>query len=412
METVVLKLKSGQKAAVPEEITKVFQLKQYTPHIHFQAEEAGACLRASEVKPRLDRFIATFLQRQKCSVPDNWYLPQTKSDYGKIALHYQMHITTTGGIKRGEPAKWTAFFGDSRKTVHCEDSLQMLLTFPEQLTENVTVDGKAYTLPQLVEYVIPAFFALTCFGFRSTKGFGSYGIADGKNRQTDESYLLPFTECGVYYTLRMKGGIKADEQLKLIKTLSDMMKAGINFRGYYKGRIFRYFSEKSVGSDKAFVKHRVLNRARDNHQDSEEKKRYEHYVYSRALLGLAPHYEYRAGKNTGRKGKVTVSDKEKNIGRFNNPVHFIPNGNELILLPTVIPERMFDREFLFNGETIRTPKRGNNVQKGEFDLIAFLDYFMEQFNDAKDSQKEKNALQNLSYLQEKRIKKHFIRQES
>lgn len=34
-----------------------FTLKQHTPIIHFQHDQAGATLRASEVKPKLDKFI-------------------------------------------------------------------------------------------------------------------------------------------------------------------------------------------------------------------------------------------------------------------------------------------------------------------------------------------------------------------
>ena len=34
-----------------------FTLKQHTPIIHFQHDQDGATLRASEVKPKLDRFI-------------------------------------------------------------------------------------------------------------------------------------------------------------------------------------------------------------------------------------------------------------------------------------------------------------------------------------------------------------------
>ena len=37
--------------------TLKFTLKQHTPLIHFQHDQAGATLRASEVKPKLDRFI-------------------------------------------------------------------------------------------------------------------------------------------------------------------------------------------------------------------------------------------------------------------------------------------------------------------------------------------------------------------
>ena len=34
-----------------------FELKQHTPIIHFQHDQAGATLRATEVKPKLDRFL-------------------------------------------------------------------------------------------------------------------------------------------------------------------------------------------------------------------------------------------------------------------------------------------------------------------------------------------------------------------
>lgn len=41
----------------PFQIT--FTLKQHTPIIHFQHDQEGATLRASEVKPKLDRFLYT-----------------------------------------------------------------------------------------------------------------------------------------------------------------------------------------------------------------------------------------------------------------------------------------------------------------------------------------------------------------
>jgi len=34
-----------------------FTLKQHTPMIHFQADQSGATLRATELKPKLDRFL-------------------------------------------------------------------------------------------------------------------------------------------------------------------------------------------------------------------------------------------------------------------------------------------------------------------------------------------------------------------
>lgn len=34
-----------------------FKLKQHTPLIHFQHDQHGATLRASELKPKLDKFL-------------------------------------------------------------------------------------------------------------------------------------------------------------------------------------------------------------------------------------------------------------------------------------------------------------------------------------------------------------------
>src|SRR3990167_6963021 len=39
-----------------------FTLKQHTPIIHFQSEQSGATLRATELKPKLDKFITQRLK--------------------------------------------------------------------------------------------------------------------------------------------------------------------------------------------------------------------------------------------------------------------------------------------------------------------------------------------------------------
>lgn len=46
-----------------------FELKQHTPIIHFQARDIGATLRASEVKPKLDRFILTEIGKKHAQDP-------------------------------------------------------------------------------------------------------------------------------------------------------------------------------------------------------------------------------------------------------------------------------------------------------------------------------------------------------
>ena len=42
-----------------------FKLKQHTPLIHFQHDQTGATLRATELKPKLDRFLVEKFKKEK-----------------------------------------------------------------------------------------------------------------------------------------------------------------------------------------------------------------------------------------------------------------------------------------------------------------------------------------------------------
>lgn len=53
-----------------------FTLKQHTPLIHFQHDQAGATLRATEVKPKLDQFIIEKLLMEQ-NIRFDYYEPQT-----------------------------------------------------------------------------------------------------------------------------------------------------------------------------------------------------------------------------------------------------------------------------------------------------------------------------------------------
>lgn len=57
-----------------DEYSRSYILKQQTPMLHFQYNEQGVCLRASEVKPKLDRFIIKWLERKSIQIPTDWYI--------------------------------------------------------------------------------------------------------------------------------------------------------------------------------------------------------------------------------------------------------------------------------------------------------------------------------------------------
>ena len=70
-------------------------LKQHTPMIHFQHNESGATLRASEVKPLLDKFILTKLgngdirEGRLYAKKNNWLIDNEKN----YALNYKLSIS-------------------------------------------------------------------------------------------------------------------------------------------------------------------------------------------------------------------------------------------------------------------------------------------------------------------------------
>ena len=74
--------------------TLTIRLKQHTPLIHFQHDQEGATLRASEVKPKLDKYILTQLgggdyEKGKAEAKSKGWLVGKGEHY---ALDYKMRI--------------------------------------------------------------------------------------------------------------------------------------------------------------------------------------------------------------------------------------------------------------------------------------------------------------------------------
>lgn len=138
------------------------QLSAQTPLIHFQPKQAGATLRASEVKPKLDRFL---LQR---GVPGDVL---KKTLYSNTqAFRYKMKIEPVGekitriDLKNND---YSIFFGnikvpeEKRKYGILCDIKVTIICFYEEL--------KPYIAKNIED-----FFVVTNFGFMQNKGFGSF----------------------------------------------------------------------------------------------------------------------------------------------------------------------------------------------------------------------------------------------
>ena len=82
----------------------VIELKQHTPILHFQHGQQGATLRATEVKPKLDKFIHQVFERKKLSLNPDWLIGPDKR-----ALDDKMRIRLKG---EGRQEFWVRSISD------------------------------------------------------------------------------------------------------------------------------------------------------------------------------------------------------------------------------------------------------------------------------------------------------------
>ncbi len=375
-----------------------YLLVQQTPLLHFQYTQPGVALRASEVKPMLDRFMLSFIKEHNPDVPDSWYAKVPNGTMAK-PFNYKMSIRTDaepetaksnnlyfGNMGHDVPPAKALFFKCKNSNGNIVNGVRLeVVCFCEakaKLSASLSGCGlpDEFSLNELIGFVLPAFFALTCFGTRSTKGFGSFNV--GGRRLTDD-YIHLFVP--VFYKVSY-GTAKQSytDIMDDIWVISGLMKSGFNFgeNSYYKGRALVYLREKSdrnIGADKAFIKQRVLTDGQDRRKSSEDYIKYNDFRFVRAMLGLPQGYTFRASYNTTRKGSVKIAPARGNkVMRFASPVRFVPNGYDTYIVPVEIPGEMFGAEFNLNSKAIKTPS------EAEFNLIDFLDKFADAFkNDPK-----------------------------
>lgn len=147
----------------------IVKLKQNTPMVHFQAEESGATLRASAVKPALDKFLISLLGFAKTKP---WMHDTTNK-----ALNYRMtfqinpnnnpnnnEILENNKLKKGKP-----YFGKS-EGVLSKDLIMTIISEEEDLICEIKEN-------------IKDFFILNNFGIRGTKGYGSFQVYSINNER-------------------------------------------------------------------------------------------------------------------------------------------------------------------------------------------------------------------------------------
>lgn len=362
------------------------KLKQHTPVLHFQPD-AVAPIRATELKPKLDKFI---IANYHGKVPDEWFV---KTDNKVKALNYKMRIicNSTSQIqcqkdKNGKPIL-PMFFGDGKTPLIARDA-----------DNHNTVTIELFCLNKgLYDYINEKidwnlFFLTNNFGTRQDKGYGSFYPEDSHFNGSELPGHIVKTDNGVdyrvdsFFTVDDASGKQWDAVMKRIDRVARCMRSGINLDHegiYFKSLMFAYAKSKGLFWDKRVIKENFypkdLKNQRAEHPDSEELALPDgekpHNIF-RDFLGLSTFENWREPYHK----KITKKDSGRSISRFKSPLLFKPiwsNGQWFVfLLHREIPTLFFKGSFIVkdnDGNYIRDMRPYQN-----FSMSKYLNYIFDQ----------------------------------
>ncbi len=388
------------------------KLKQQTPMIHFQYHEDGATLRATEVKPKLDKFIINHCIENEIDY-DNWLL----GDKAHKALNYKMKIQVSGEAKITDNIS-KSYFGNMGLE-YTEDGYKKTVFYHGDI--NLTILSNLPKLIKKINELIGIFFLLHNFGTRQNKGFGSFQVTYKNGtivRLSPKEILSNYVKNYFYiknseykYRIKKRGFNREKEGYDIalddVKMIYGFMKSGYNFtkryneltrkmvpsdtpKDYFRGFIFRYFQRDKNGNiinDKAFIKQRILSTEHKNDIIGEKIIKGKEYRFVRAMLGLSGSIKFNHVN-----GRPEIFNYNKSaIERFQSPIFFKIIDEYIFIIPRNVPNEILDKNFYFSNsesdnehyepvekEKIKTPFK--------FNTYEFLKEFAADFN-KKDEKK-------------------------
>lgn len=416
---------------------KEYKLVQHTPLIHFQHSEPHACLRATEVKPKLDRFLIEQLEKDDRFGDGRWK-KWFVGDGSQQSFDYMMRITPNSeqvdrtqsierAIARAEHRPPNAslheihknYFGNMSSGNNIQDTIRE--TFKESLfyKDGLTLTIRCF-IPELLTFIdehIRGFFMMHNFGTRQRKGFGSFTVDISTKPNEPKGFDLVGKYCPNAYYCKLDNDVNADALLDAVWVISAFLRSGFN-RGegnYIRGFVFRYFQREKnpLANDKAFVKQQVLRNVYNEATRGEHLHPYGNnvrYRYVRGLLGTNENSRFCRAPNAHTPVYDIYTHSAEGIERFPSPLLFKPIGKFVFILPQKMPDEIFGSEFYIlekNQEEkydskatseqklnylqtecksgmIKTPtaeELAPGANSGDEALKMFLDAFAKDFND-------------------------------
>lgn len=396
------------------------QLEAQSPIIHFQHDQAGATLRASEVKPKLDRFLLNKMEQEtgkRVAVlkKDNGYAVMF-TDKEHNALNYRMNFEVPGNaywVEPGtfKPESYSIYYGNSG--VHDEkEKKKAVFTNPVMNLMCFNQVLRNYFEKYLVE-----FFAVTNFGTMQDKGFGSFMPKEclQKSGELTLEETKRFAEmlkqaagsvhCYSMSFVRVPEEINAKNAwctkvFKQIKDFYGIMKSGQNFGGYSRSYLFQYMhgtdnkgnrDDLSIDNEKAWLKQKGIVPIIEKNGKTDRVDKNPRYV--RALLGVGAGMSFI--QKDGKRLKVKINHKKGDgdaIERMDSPVKFKIIRNKVFITAEEVPEEIYGRMFEFQNKernwdgnkrgSLMTPSK-EDFKDGKFDIQTFLACYVNYYNSRK-----------------------------
>ena len=398
---------------------RTYKLSQQTPLIHFQYDQEGATLRATEVKPKLDSYLI-----KHCHIPKDspFRLKNGKDDADALDYKLQFDCPSSEPIELGLMTPYDIYYGNMGPNVTPVKGIMAR----ERITCRIICLNQE--LRACIDQHIADFFTVTNFGRMQRKGFGSFLVVEDDQRhaipEPNEQQVakLLCTEYNARNCYCLPAGVSP---FKRVKTLYGLMKSGVNFRVYQKSLLFQYMSQRGLPNEKHGLKVKRLapkiykpqniNRVyvplhqRAFHEDEQSK-----FYYVRALLGLGDHLEFK-GQSDERKNRsysvvnqagevltrtqyaervdITIDIKATHTDdlRLKSPIFFKIIGNKIFYVGEPVNEDILGKTFAFTSYwDDRAARRGQIKKKVEFsvptkeqlgDPAAFIDAFLEYVYD-------------------------------
>lgn len=232
---------------------RVINLKQETHLVHFQIKRGDAenkrispTLRASEVKPQLDKEIVKYLERIKVDKKEykEWlaYNSDEKNNKDFCALNYKMSITANydednmllasysfndkNNPKNNNNLKYLLFTNFDTKNNSKQEFILSLykdtkITLKSLVTKKIKFEfngvDKEWNLLEFVSEFLNYFLVVYSFGYRQLKCFGTYNTCDNKDDLEKIKYASKIFNDKKIIAYKITSGLKLNGFYKLVK---------------------------------------------------------------------------------------------------------------------------------------------------------------------------------------------------